>query len=968
MSSRFGYVVFAMAALFIGSTSPGLAQTTIGGATLHSISNNNTLAATDTTTGNVTTIGRLGYAVDGNIFAGAFSPNGTLYTVTNTYQTTGGSYLATVDLTTGQATPTVAVTLNGSPYYGIDMLQFSPSGMLYASDGGKLYTVDVGSGVLSTIGSFGVGNMMDFAMNLQGVMYAVASNPSDAGNSTFYTINTNTGQATLAATLTQPCIMGLAFDIEGNLWGTDYCSSNSPLFKIDLAGQTFTTGALTGISRPHGGDIYVGAGMTRGMMLYSGSNNNTLVAIDTTTGKGAAIGPFGYGSIFAAAFSPNGTFYTITNTYGTSGGSYLATVNLATGQATPTVAVTLNGSPNYGIDMLQFSHSGTLYASEGGNLYRLDPGNGVLSRIGRFSAGNMMDLAVNSQGVMYGVGSDLSSSTSTVYTIDTSNGQSTAVATLAQPCIMGLAFDAKDNLWGTNYCSNNSPLFKIDLAGQTFTTEATTGLSRPHGGDIYVRIPSITWPTPSTIAYGTALSGTQLNATANVAGAFVYSPAAGTVLPVGVQTLSVTFIPTNNTDYANATARVTITVSPATAVLSLSGLNQTYDGMPKPVTVTTSPANLSGVSVTYNGSATPPTNAGSYPVVATLNNAQYTALNATGTLVIGMATATVTLGNLNQTYDGAPKPMTAVVDPGICGLNVTYNGSQTAPSAIGTYPVVATVNNGNCVGGATGMLVVNAFATSACITTLSPAASKSFNASGGANVQAPQCGIQVNSASTDAFNVSGGNTVVAATAISVAGGSSISGGAVVTPAPQKGAAVPDPLAGVQAPAVGAICDYTNWHNAGAALNPGTYCGGITVSGGFSVTFNPGTYILLGGGLNISGGAAATGTGVSFYNTSDASHAYKPIVVSGGGGGISLAAPRSGPLAGVLFFQDRAIANTSQNTLSGGNTTSFEGALYFPSTPLVYSGGSATTHGLYTIIVANTVTFSGGSSYLGSLGQ
>src|SRR6185295_9421255 len=45
--------------------------------------------------------------------------------------------------------------------------------------------------------------------------------------------------------------------------------------------------------------------------------------------------------------------------------------------------------------------------------------------------------------------------------------------------------------------------------------------------------PVITWTTPADIVYGTALSATQLNATANVAGAFVYNPAAGAIVPAG---------------------------------------------------------------------------------------------------------------------------------------------------------------------------------------------------------------------------------------------------------------------------------------------------------------------------------------------------------------------------------------------------------------------------------------------------
>ena len=37
--------------------------------------------------------------------------------------------------------------------------------------------------------------------------------------------------------------------------------------------------------------------------------------------------------------------------------------------------------------------------------------------------------------------------------------------------------------------------------------------------------PVVTWATPADIVYGTALSTTQLNATANVAGSFSYTPA-----------------------------------------------------------------------------------------------------------------------------------------------------------------------------------------------------------------------------------------------------------------------------------------------------------------------------------------------------------------------------------------------------------------------------------------------------------
>jgi len=80
--------------------------------------------------------------------------------------------------------------------------------------------------------------------------------------------------------------------------------------------------------------------------------------------------------------------------------------------------------------------------------------------------------------------------------------------------------------------------------------------------------PAITWATPAAITYGTALSSTQLDATASVAGSFAYTPAAGTVLTAGSQTLSVTFTPTDTTDYNTATASVTLTVNKATPTVT----------------------------------------------------------------------------------------------------------------------------------------------------------------------------------------------------------------------------------------------------------------------------------------------------------------------------------------------------------------------------------------------------------------
>ena len=66
-----------------------------------------------------------------------------------------------------------------------------------------------------------------------------------------------------------------------------------------------------------------------------------------------------------------------------------------------------------------------------------------------------------------------------------------------------------------------------------------------------------------------ALGATQLDATASVAGTFGYSPAAGTILRAGNdQTLSVTFTPTDATDYTDATAMANINVAQATPTIT----------------------------------------------------------------------------------------------------------------------------------------------------------------------------------------------------------------------------------------------------------------------------------------------------------------------------------------------------------------------------------------------------------------
>jgi hypothetical protein len=136
------------------------------------------------------------------------------------------------------------------------------------------------------------------------------------------------------------------------------------------------------------------------------------------------------------------------------------------------------------------------------------------------------------------------------YTAQLSGGQ-------AQPVQIGTVLSAAGSY---TLSVTFTPTDSADYASSTASVPLTVGQATP----------VITWTAPASITYGTALSATQLDATANVAGAFVYSPAAGTVLNAGSQTLSVTFTPTDTTDYTTATGSTTLTVNKAPQTIALT--------------------------------------------------------------------------------------------------------------------------------------------------------------------------------------------------------------------------------------------------------------------------------------------------------------------------------------------------------------------------------------------------------------
>ena len=84
-----------------------------------------------------------------------------------------------------------------------------------------------------------------------------------------------------------------------------------------------------------------------------------------------------------------------------------------------------------------------------------------------------------------------------------------------------------------------------------------------------------------------------------------------------------------------------------------------------------------------------------------------TATSVPQLLTVNPASATVVLGSLTQDYDGDPKPITATTTPLGLTTSITYDGSATAPTSIGTYPVVATITDPNYIGSNSGTLTIS---------------------------------------------------------------------------------------------------------------------------------------------------------------------------------------------------------------------------------------------------------------------
>jgi hypothetical protein len=247
----------------------------------------------------------------------------------------------------------------------------------------------------------------------------------------------------------------------------------------------------------------------------------------------------------------------------------------------------------------------------------------------------------------------------------------------------------------------------------------------------------------------------------------------------------------------------------------------------------------------------------------------------------------------------------------------------------------------------------------ACVLGLDPSASSStVSVNGNSDITFGNCVLAADSSNpTDAIYMSG-NTQFTAQSIAAVGNIEVTGQVTTTltqPAQTGITPILDPFRNLNITSP-ATCDYTTTqtYSTTTDAHPGTYCGGITINKGVSVTFEPGTYYIDGGNFQVNGGAnvqcdcSAPGSGVTFVLTNYGGSGTTGTVQINGTATVNLQAPTDTtdsteyPYPGMLFVQDRNAPAGQVSTFNGNANSSLKGALYFPNSITQLNGDFSNT--------------------------
>jgi Flp pilus assembly protein TadG len=262
----------------------------------------------------------------------------------------------------------------------------------------------------------------------------------------------------------------------------------------------------------------------------------------------------------------------------------------------------------------------------------------------------------------------------------------------------------------------------------------------------------------------------------------------------------------------------------------------------------------------------------------------------------------------------------------------------------------------------TGGLAANATATAVgnqkiCVVALDTASIETISMKSNSWLTAQDCNVYSNSRSAAGIKTDSGIRLTARLICSSGGYSGA--GQFVARKLVDCPTVQDPLAMRPAPAVEG-CKATNLsvidkgsNQARHVLSPGTYCGGLFIGGNSSVKLEPGTYVIKDGPLVVDSNADVRGDGVGFYLTGD-----KTVFQFLSNARVVLDAPTNGPLAGLLFFEDRAAKADREHVIKSNFVSNLTGTIYLPRGKLVIDAtNEVAQQSAFTLIVVKQLHLS-----------
>jgi hypothetical protein len=222
-----------------------------------------------------------------------------------------------------------------------------------------------------------------------------------------------------------------------------------------------------------------------------------------------------------------------------------------------------------------------------------------------------------------------------------------------------------------------------------------------------------------------------------------------------------------------------------------------------------------------------------------------------------------------------------------------------------------------------------------CMLAMNATEENSVYAYGNAEIDASNCSIQANSNSGEGLSIQGIKTSIKAKMIGTTGGYK---GSNFSPKPMTDVApVPDPYSELPVPEPGTCIDAAaKLQKATATLDPGTYCGGLTIKSGATVTLNPGNYIMKDGPFAVNSGAVVRGSDVLIALVGKDSVLYLQSDAN-----VKLSSPSSGTYKNIQFMSDRDLSQSKfeeeWTTILSGARLEYDGVAYLPEQQFWVSG-------------------------------